>query len=162
MLYKILCSDLNGGLVFAQYFLDLPPEEQAEQNQKLFELALLDWNLPGEQVMMLDNAICVFCQVNDVRIFIVGDEDELLLLHLLQTLLIVLTKVVFKSKITVNAFVDNYAKTCLAVKELFFRVYNSFFSHIYYAKYLLCTGRDKPPQSRTYQQYTQAEIAILK
>ena len=81
--------------------------------------------------MMIDDYVCVFCQVNDARLMIVGDEDELLCLyvffslilllpvmHFMRSFLTVLSDVVFKDKITISAFLENYPKTCLAVKEM--------------------------------------------
>ncbi|KAH7818169.1 uncharacterized protein MONOS_18028 [Monocercomonoides exilis] len=93
-------------------------EERAEWNQKLFEKTQYDWSLGGEQCCMIGSLLCVFAQVNDARIFVVGEEDEILLYHFLESLLTVLQKVVLKTKITWNGIVEDYPKVSLAVREM--------------------------------------------
>lgn len=78
MIHSVLVTNKDGYLVFSQYFVEMSAEERAEWNQKIFEKSQYDWTLPGEQAMMVDDYVCIFCQVNDARLFIVGDEDELL------------------------------------------------------------------------------------
>lgn len=43
-------------------------------------------------------------------------------MHFLRSMLTVLSTVVFKGKITIEAFLENYPKTCLAVKEMVMNV----------------------------------------
>ena len=80
MIHSILVTNTQGFIVFSQCFVEMSPEERAEWNQKLFEESQFDWSLPGEQTMMINDYVCIFCQVNDARLFIVGDEDELICL----------------------------------------------------------------------------------
>ncbi|KAK2961484.1 hypothetical protein BLNAU_3606 [Blattamonas nauphoetae] len=118
MIHSIIITNVEGYIVFAQYYTNISNTDKTELNQKLFEITQFDWQFPGEQLCVIYSYNCAFCQVNDARIFIVGTEDELIMLHLLQSIQTVLSKVVFKQKITVNAIVENYPKTCLALKEM--------------------------------------------
>ena len=78
MIHSLIITNKESSILYSQYFVEMTTEEKAEWNQKLLEGAQFDWSLPVEQAMMINDYVCIFCQVNDVRFFVVGDEDELL------------------------------------------------------------------------------------
>jgi hypothetical protein len=84
MIHSVIITNNESYILFSQYYDPLTNEEKAEFNQNLFDLTQHDFSLSmvGEQACMIGDNVCVFCQVNDVRFFVIGREDELICLNL--------------------------------------------------------------------------------
>ncbi|KAJ4458686.1 hypothetical protein PAPYR_5445 [Paratrimastix pyriformis] len=120
--HSLLVGTRSGEVLLAKYYQELSTEQKADFSQKLYENTSPFWEdaMITEQVACFDAFSCVFIQINQVLIFLTGfgDDDEIILLTCLRTLVEVFSRVVFKKSISIQTFHESYPKASLAIHEL--------------------------------------------